>query len=419
MRMRRSIAAFALLALMAAGVQAESENKKAKSLYDESKTETDPVKKIQGLCGAAALDAKYEPECDAIRSAFLKRQTARLNLAEDALNTRRDFKAARELAGGAVAFNAELLARKTALLARIDALQGAQVVVQHATAVGATGSTDHSSEFLAKMNADFARGDFSAAEADAQRITDPAMKAAASQKLGQMVHYNALLTQAQSAEQAGRLAEAKADYLQAQAISMNGPGDTIAHIGELEQRRAHAGPGKDTSANGPAKAPPKSAAETKANVAALLTDARQAENQAQWKTAEDKYNAVLRLDGANKDAIAGMQRVQPRMAADPEGRESILKQAIRDYYAAGFESARTSLQIYLKEQQVASRGAADFYLGATLLERWIFTTKSRKATDRPPSDAVEAFKRSRVEGYKPLPEYVSPAVLKVWDTTAM
>jgi tetratricopeptide (TPR) repeat protein len=407
-QIRQILAALVLVVVLPAGLQAEKDSKKAKELYEQAKRDAgNPSKMVEEMCAAAALDGKYQAECDTVRAAWIKRQDGRLNLAEDALN-RKDFKAARELANQVVGVNDEVTGRKNALLVRIDAAERAR------KAPAAIDHPDRSKELAAKVDADFARGDFLSLASDAQQVTDPSLKADVQRRLNDVARYNSLIAQGQAQEQRGDFVAAKNSYLQAQQVSANGPANVSGHLSEIAGKLARAGSAGKNTANG--RGPDNSGLDTAGQVKELLAGARQAENQQQWKLAQERYTAALKLDSANKDAIAGMQRVQPRMAADPLEREKILKAAIRDFYASGFESAQTSLQIYLGEQQVANRGAADFYLGATLLEKWIFQKRGRKPGDAPPAEAVSAFRRARSEGYKPLPEYVSPVVLKVWET---
>lgn len=72
---------------------------------------------------------------------------------------------------------------------------------------------------------------------------------------------------------------------------------------------------------------------------------------------------------------------------------------------------------YLESPQTARNpGAADFYLGATLIERSMLQTP-RTLWKGPSADALSAFQQARNANYNPVREYISPALLKIWDST--
>jgi hypothetical protein len=72
---------------------------------------------------------------------------------------------------------------------------------------------------------------------------------------------------------------------------------------------------------------------------------------------------------------------------------------------------------YLESPQTAlNPGAADFYLGATLIERSLLRTPQTQWKG-PSQDAISAFKQARKANYNPVRTYVSPILLKVWDST--
>ena len=72
---------------------------------------------------------------------------------------------------------------------------------------------------------------------------------------------------------------------------------------------------------------------------------------------------------------------------------------------------------YLESPQTAQNpGVADFYLGATLIEQSMLATP-REQWQGPSQDALSAFKEARKANYNPVRAYVSPALLKIWDST--
>ena len=63
----------------------------------------------------------------------------------------------------------------------------------------------------------------------------------------------------------------------------------------------------------------------------------------------------------------------------------------------------------------ATRGCGHFYLGATLVERSILQTPQAK-WQGPSKDALLAFQQARKANYSPVRAYVSPTLLKIWDS---
>jgi len=59
---------------------------------------------------------------------------------------------------------------------------------------------------------------------------------------------------------------------------------------------------------------------------------------------------------------------------------------------------------------------ADFYLGATSIERSILQTPRAK-WQGPSADALQAFKEAKKANYNPVRSLVSPLLLKIWDST--
>jgi hypothetical protein len=153
-------------------------------------------------------------------------------------------------------------------------------------------------------------------------------------------------------------------------------------------------------------------------VSGLLADAHNAEKQSNTAVAIGDYASVLKLQPDNKDALAGSARLQEAMKTDPAAATAGLKSAIRSFYNAQFDEARQALMEYIESPQTAQNlGAADFYLGATLIQRSVLRTP-RADWKGPSQDALSAFKAARKANYNPVRAYVSPALLKVWDSTA-
>lgn len=123
--------------------------------------------------------------------------------------------------------------------------------------------------------------------------------------------------------------------------------------------------------------------------------------------------------GAAFGAIRGAKSADKRQGfqSDIAASEMELKSGIRAFYSGELDQARSDLMEYLEFPQSATNpGAADFYLGATLIERSMLKTP-RAQWAGPSRDALQAFRLARRANYSPLRAYVSPALLKVWDAT--
>jgi tetratricopeptide (TPR) repeat protein len=126
----------------------------------------------------------------------------------------------------------------------------------------------------------------------------------------------------------------------------------------------------------------------------------------------------LKLQPENKEAQSASARLESAIKNDPTAANNELKSAIRSFYQGQLEDARTALMDYLESPQTAQNpGAADFYLGATLIERSLLHTPQAQWKG-PSQDAIIAFKDARKANYNPVRSYVSPLLLKIWDSTA-
>jgi hypothetical protein len=152
-------------------------------------------------------------------------------------------------------------------------------------------------------------------------------------------------------------------------------------------------------------------------VSKLLGDARDAEKQGNQQDALSDYAMVLKLQPGNQDAQTSTDRIQQAIQNDPAAAKKELASAIRYFYHSQFDDARRTLMNYLESPQTAKNpGVADFYLGATLIERSMLQNPRAKWPG-PSPDALSAFQAARKANYNPVRTYVSPALLKIWDST--
>jgi tetratricopeptide (TPR) repeat protein len=171
----------------------------------------------------------------------------------------------------------------------------------------------------------------------------------------------------------------------------------------------------------PPASTPKPAVNSNADIAKkvnkLLDDARNAEKQGNQQDALSDYAMVLKLQPGNQDAQSNTDRIEQAIRNDPAAARNELKSAIRYFYHSQFDDARRALMNYLESPQTARNpGVADFYLGATLIERSMLQTP-RTQWKGPSPDALSAFQQARKANYNPVREYISPALLKIWDST--
>jgi tetratricopeptide (TPR) repeat protein len=160
-----------------------------------------------------------------------------------------------------------------------------------------------------------------------------------------------------------------------------------------------------------------SAAEIQKKVNKFIGDARNAEKQGDLQAALNDYAMALKLQPGNKDAQTNSDRIQQTLANDPVAAKAELTSAIRLFYKSQFDDARRALLSYLESPKTAlDPGVADFYLGATSIERSILQTPRAK-WQGPSADALQAFKEAKKANYNPVRSLVSPLLLKIWDST--
>jgi tetratricopeptide (TPR) repeat protein len=267
---------------------------------------------------------------------------------------------------------------------------------------------------LLQVQAAWNKGDFDSVISVAQTITAADSKAAAGQYVSNVNTYRGYMNQAQSLE-ASNPQGAIQQLTLAKNLNPNGPGNPAGRIAQLQQAmQAKTAPPPPT----PTKQPANSGADLAKKVNKLLSDAREAEKQGKPQDALAAYAEVLKLQPENPEAQSSTERIQQAVKSDPAAAKSELKAAIRYFYNSQFDDARRALMSYLESPQTATDpGVADFYLGATLVERSILQTP-RAQWQGPSKDALLAFQQARKANYSPMRSYVSPMLLKIWDSTA-
>jgi hypothetical protein len=372
----------------------EKPKQQAKDLAEKAKGEgSDRAKQVQDYCAAAQLepkDKKYADTCNSYRSGLINDDTAWL-ASSIALYKSHDLDKAESMAKLVSSYDPKLSGQARFLLDLIK-----------------------NERLLNQVKAAWAKGDFNAVTTLAQGITNADSKASANVYVNDVSVYNGFIEQAQKLE-GSNPQEAIRQLSSAQNLNPNGPGNPAGKIAELQKALQSKGTVL------PPTTAPKTAADSSAEiakkVAKLIASARDAEKQGKLPDALNDYAMVLKLQPGNPDAQSNSNRIEQTIKSDPAAAKNELTSAIRYFYLSQFDDARRALMDYLESPQTAQNpGVADFYLGATLLERSMLTTP-RAQWQGPSVEALSAFKEARKANYSPVRAYVSPALLKIWDST--
>jgi hypothetical protein len=371
----------------------ERPKQEAKQLAEKAMGEgNDRVNQVQDFCRAAQLDAKekkYADLCSSYRTGLIQDDTAMLASAIAAYKSH-DLDRAESQAKLVSGYDQKLSGQARLVLDLI-----------------------RNQRLLNQVQAAWKTGDLDSILSLSQSMTNADAKAAAAIYVSNVNAYKGYMSQAQSQAKSNP-AEAIRQLNLAKTLNPNGPGNPAGLIEELQKPMQAKNAPPPTQ--GP-KTPPNAGADTAKKVTKLLSDAREAEKQGKQQDALSDYAAVLKLQPGNAEAQASTDRIQLAIQNDPAAAKNELKSAIHSFYSSQFDDARRALLSYLESPQTAKDpGAADFYLGATLIERSILQTP-RAQWKGPSPEALSAFQEARKANYQPLRDYVSPAILKIWDST--
>jgi tetratricopeptide (TPR) repeat protein len=382
--------------------------KQAKELYEKATQEgSDHALQVKDSCQAAQLqpkEKKYSDACNSYRATMIHDDETALQSALLAYQSH-DLEKAEILASKVSNTDAKLFSQAKNLLETAKS--------EKSSAMG-----------VAEVKAAWERGDFNAVIQLAPTMTNPAAKATADLYVKDVKLYNEYIEAANKA-QSDNPQQAINTLGYAYALNAHGPVDVKARIAELQNALAaksndkyfkgkDANPKPVTGTQAGTTAPN---ADTAAKVNKFLADARSAEKQGNSTVALSSYAEVLKLQPDNKEAQTQVAKLEQAIKTDPTAATNELRSAIRSFYQGQFDDARTALMDYLESPQTAlNPGAADFYLGATLIERSLLRTPQTQWKG-PSQDAISAFKQARKANYNPVRTYVSPILLKVWDST--
>jgi hypothetical protein len=397
MNLRRAICIFSLLLIfvpMPAMLAEEKPRQQAKDLAEKAKGENnDRVKQVQDYCAAAHLDPKekkYADTCTSYRTGLIQDDTAYM-VSAIAFYKSHDLDKAESQAKLVSSYDEKLSGQARFLLDRIK------------------------NERLGnQVQAAWTKGDFQTVITLAESITNSDVKTAANAYVNNVGLYRGYIEQAQKLAQSNPQ-EAIRQLTLAKELNANGPGNPAGMIADL-QRTSQAKNTQPTSTSAP-KPVVNSSADLARKVSKLLSDAKNAEKLGNQQDALSDYAMVLKLQPGNQDAQSSTDRIQQAIQNDPAAAKKELASAIRYFYSSQFDDARRTLMSYLESPQTAQNpGVADFYLGATLIERSMLQNPRAK-WHGPSQDALSAFQAARKANYNPVRTYVSPALLKIWDST--
>jgi uncharacterized protein YciW len=384
-----------LVAAPAAILHAQDRPKQqAKELAAKAAAEAnDRVKQVQDFCQAAALDPKekkYADDCNNYRAGLIQDDTAMLAAAISAYRSH-NLDGAEAQAKLVTNYDPKLSGQVRTLLDLIK-----------------------NQKLLSQVQAAWNKGDFDAVVTLTQSITNADTKSAAGAYVNNVNTYRGYVDQAQKLEPSNPHAAIEQLTL-AKNLNPNGPGNPAGRIAQLQQAmQTKTAPPPPN----PTKQPANSGADLTKKVNKLLSDARQAEKDGKQQDALTDYAEVLKLQPGDGEAQSSTDRIQQAIKSDPAAAKSELKAAIRYFYNSQFDDAQKALTSYLESPDTAKDpGVADFYLGAALVQRSILQTP-RAQWQGPSKDALTAFQQARKANYNPVRAYVSPTLLKIWDTTA-
>ena len=415
-----SLLFFTAMSLSGQGTQRSNASaSELRELSDRAKSSGDLQSATQLLCQAAARDQRYARHCDKAKldlEKILLQFQADLNMSRTEM-ARRDY-------GGAV--------RDLSRITFGPNMEEAQQLLQQARIASGQISPESASQLaLGAARAAYDAGNFDRAQALLQHAQSPGSRFAANQLLTNMQVYRDTMRQAESLERSGDYKGAAGKYGFAAAIQPKGPGqpqehqrealdaETKAEAAEAKQMEMQRLQAQQAAAAAAAKL---SSPETPAKVTLasriknLLASAQRLESMGNSKSALRNYEAVLRLDGMQKDALAGKRRMLDSMTPDSQALEQTLVQGVTDFYASRFAEASEGIRVYLQGGGKTHSGAAHFFLGASMLSQAMLGKPEDQSREEDlQAQAKREFLLAKQQHYTPPRAAVSPTILGSWS----
>lgn len=397
---RRIILLLAFLMCVPAGLFADQQ---ADDLYKQSQSTNDPMAAVELQCKAAALDpAKYAKAC---------------NDSKQYLDSKlQKFEAL--FVSGQAKFNAKQYPDAVTDLSKIfygprrDEAQ--KLIAQAQDILAHPQPVDNSPASIKAAQQAYDNGDFPTAETNASLVKAPELLPQAQTILSNIRNYRDDMQQAEAFKADKNYAAAQQKYNAAIAIKSNGPGNPAAKLAEVTGLIKQGG----------TQVAKQNTQDKTALINAALADGRDQLAKQNWQGALTACNQVLGLDPRQAEALTCRKQAEDGLkavlASDPKALEDTLVRGIREYYAAHWTDAHDAISLYLTAGGTRSKGAAFFYLGATILSQAILSSpKSREEHDRLQQNAMEQFQQAKQQGFKPLEKFVSPKILAVWNQPGM
>jgi hypothetical protein len=292
-----------------------------------------------------------------------------------------------------------------------------KLIAQANDAISHPQPVDNSAQSLKAAQMAYDNGDFSTAAANAGLVKAAELQSQAQAILNNIKNYNDDIQQAEAFKASKNYPAAQQKYSAALSIKSNGPGNPSARLAELTELLNAA-----KQQNGTQAAAVKT--DNGARVKASLAEAHDDAAKGNWQGVITDANQALALDPKNAEA-AGLKTqaadaMKAALAKDPKALEDTLVGGIRSYYESHFTEARDAISLYLTAGGTRSKGAAYFYLGATMLSQALVSDpKSKDDHDRLQQNALQQFQQAKQERFKPAEKYVSPRILAVWNQSGM
>lgn len=256
----------------------------------------------------------------------------------------------------------------------------------------------------------YENGDFATAEANAAQVKSAELLPQAQVILSNIRAYNNNMQQGDAFLASKNYSAAQQRYNAALAIKSNGPGNPSGKL----QQIATLSKGTQQPGNKP------NPQDNAQRIQAGLSEAQAAAAKGNWQAALAAYGRVLDLDPKQPEALAGRTQAQAALTKDPQALEDTLVSGVRAYYESHFPEAREAISLYLTAGGTRNKGAAYFYLGATMISQaFVADPKKPDNSDRLRQSALQQFQQAKQEKYKPVEKYVSPKVLAVWNQAGM
>lgn len=394
-----------VLTLLARTAGANEQADHLRDLAKQAKDKGDLDQEASYLCQAADLDpSKYKKRCEHAQA-----DTAKAIQVFEAVFQTGKFELQQKDYAGAV--------RDLSKISFGPHRDDAQHMIQQAKIFISGGSDAVSMAVLRQAQAAYLKGDFETAAVQANQVQSPAFQPQAKQLLTNIQVYQDTMAQADALAQNNNYQAAEEKYSFAMKINPNGPGAPAEKLQALDAKQAaiQQAAAKPRETAGDAKAGPVVKVDYAAKVKSDLADARHHEAKGDYKAAIRAFDSVLAIDGRQAEALAGKQRVMAKLRNDPQALESSLEDGIRSYYSSDFDQATKSINLYLSSGGLHNKGAAHFYLAASLLSQSIFADPHDEEHARTlQQNADEEFAMARQEKYKPVEKLVSPKILTEW-----